>query len=179
MGCRTQVCGKQCDSEKSSLGGRWPLTMALIHFPKSLLVFITWPFQGVLSLGRTEGAWECDVLWGQLLSLVTLLNVFFFFFNHFHSCSLFKKIIYLIYLFLAVLGLCCYVRAFFSFSKWAATLCCSVQSSHCGGFSCCRAWALGTRASVVVAHGLSCSEACGIFPDQGSNPCPLHWQVDS
>ena len=24
--------------------------------------------------------------------------------------------------------------------------------------------------SVVVAHGLSCSAACGIFPDQGSNP---------
>ena len=21
--------------------------------------------------------------------------------------------------------------------------------------------------------------ACGIFPDQGSNPCPLHWQADS
>ena len=54
------------------------------------------------------------MLWGQLLSLVTLLNVFFFFFNHFHSCSLFKKIIYLIYLFLAVLGLCCYVWAFSS-----------------------------------------------------------------
>ena len=33
--------------------------------------------------------------------------------------------------------------------------------------------------SVVVAHGLSCSAACGIFPDQGSNPCPLHWQADS
>ena len=32
---------------------------------------------------------------------------------------------------------------------------------------------------VVVAFGLSCSEACGIFPDLGSNPCPLHWQVDS
>ena len=26
--------------------------------------------------------------------------------------------------------------------------------SHCGGFSCCGARALGTRASVVVAHGL-------------------------
>ena len=25
----------------------------------------------------------------------------------------------------------------------------------------------------------SCSAACGIFPDQGSNPCPLHWQADS
>ena len=25
----------------------------------------------------------------------------------------------------------------------------------------------------------SCSEACGIFPDQGSNPCLLHWEVGS
>ena len=33
--------------------------------------------------------------------------------------------------------------------------------------------------SVVVAHGPSCSAACGIVPDQGSNPCPLHWQADS
>ena len=33
--------------------------------------------------------------------------------------------------------------------------------------------------SVVVAHGPSCSAACGIFPDQGPNPCPLHWQADS
>ena len=33
--------------------------------------------------------------------------------------------------------------------------------------------------SVVVAHGPSCSAACGVFPDQGSNPCPLHWQADS
>ena len=28
--------------------------------------------------------------------------------------------------------------------------------------------------SVVVAHGPSCSAACGIPPDQGSNPCPPH-----
>ena len=41
-----------------------------------------------------------------------------------------------IYLFLATLGLCC--RA------W---------DSHCGGFSCCRARALGAWASVVVACG--------------------------
>ena len=33
--------------------------------------------------------------------------------------------------------------------------------------------------SVVVAHRPSCSTACGIFADQGSNPCPLHWQADS
>ena len=30
-----------------------------------------------------------------------------------------------------------------------------------------------------MTQGLSCSAACGIFPDQGSNPCPLHWQADS
>ena len=29
-----------------------------------------------------------------------------------------------------------------------------------------------------MALGLRCSAACGIFPDQGSNPCPLHWQAD-
>ena len=34
-------------------------------------------------------------------------------------------------------------------------------------------------ASVVVEHWLSCSMACGIFPDQGLNPWPLHWQTDS
>ena len=33
--------------------------------------------------------------------------------------------------------------------------------------------------SVVVMHGLHCSMARGIFLDQGSNPCLLHWQVDS
>ena len=32
--------------------------------------------------------------------------------------------------------------------------------------------------SVVVAHGPSCSAACGISPDQGSNPRPLHRQAD-
>ena len=30
-----------------------------------------------------------------------------------------------------------------------------------------------------MVNGLSCSMACGIFPDQGLNPCSLHWQVDS
>ena len=68
---------------------------------------------------------------------------------------------------------------------------CCVQASHWDGFSCCKARAPGTQASVAVArglqsagsaavaHGLSCSAACGILPDQGSNPCPLHWQADS
>ena len=38
---------------------------------------------------------------------------------------------------------------------------------------------LQSAGSAVVMHGPTCSAACGIFPDQGSNPCPLHWQADS
>ena len=36
--------------------------------------------------------------------------------------------------------------------------CCGVRASRCGGFSCCRAWVLGTRASAVGARRLS---SCG------------------
>ena len=58
------------------------------------------------------------------------------------------------------------------------------SSSRCTGLSLSRPLLLrstGSRCagSVVVAHGPNCSVACGIFPDQGSNLCPLHWQADS
>ena len=58
------------------------------------------------------------------------------------------------------------------------------SSSRCAGLSLSRLLLLrstGSRraGSVVVVHGPSCSAACGIFPDQGSNLCPLHWLVDS
>ena len=58
------------------------------------------------------------------------------------------------------------------------------SSSQCAGLSLSRPlllWSTGSRCagSVIVAHGPSCSAACGIFPDQGSNPCPLHWKADS
>ena len=58
------------------------------------------------------------------------------------------------------------------------------SSLQCAGFS--LRWLLLLRSmgarragSVVVGRRLSCSAACGIFPDQGLNPCPLHWQADS
>ena len=58
------------------------------------------------------------------------------------------------------------------------------SSSRCAGLS--LSWPLLLRStgsshagSAIVAHGPSRSTACGIFPDQGSNPCPLHWQADS
>ena len=58
------------------------------------------------------------------------------------------------------------------------------SSSQCAGLSLSRPLLLRSTCSrragsVVVAHGPSCSTACGIFPDQDSNPCPLHWQADS
>ena len=100
---------------------------------------------------------------------------------------------------MAGLGHCCCVCFFFRCSKKGLCCSCGVWASPCSVFSCCRAWALGclgfiscimwaqqlplpgsqSTGSVVVAHGFSCFEACGIFPDRGSNLCLLHWQMDS
>ena len=68
------------------------------------------------------------------------------------SFDLFLKFI----LFLAVLGLHCYTRAFSSCSNrgWGLLSICGAQASHCRGFSC-RARALGMQASVIVVCGLS------------------------
>ena len=41
-----------------------------------------------------------------------------------------------------------------------ASLRCGARASHCGGFSCCGARALGMQASVVVARRLS---SCGLW----------------
>ena len=74
---------------------------------------------------------------------------------------------------------------------------CGVWASHCGGFSCCAARALGIQAPGAAAFGLS---SCGypalehrlnrgtwawflqrsrIFLDQGTNSCLLGWQEGS
>ena len=37
----------------------------------------------------------------------------------------------------------------------------------------------GRAGSAAMAHGPSRSVACGIFPDRGTNPRPLHRQADS
>ena len=57
----------------------------------------------------------------------------------------------------------------------------AILQVECTGFS--LQWLLllllQSTGSTVVVHGLSCSIGCGIFLDQGSNPCLLHWQADS
>ena len=119
------------------------------------------------TLGALPGYYKEQVvptqaLHGFFLFLFFYFRVFllFFFFNF----------IYLFILSLAVLGLHFCTRAFSSCSeRGPLTIAASLvgsTGSRCAG-------------SVVVAHGPSCSAACGIFLDQGSNPCPLHWQADS
>ena len=92
--------------------------------------------------------------------------VFFFFLS--------KKI-----LFTAVLGLHCCA----GFSLVVASRGCSLilvcRLLNAVAFLVAEHGLQGAPASVVVAHRLSCSVACGILPDQGSNPCLLHWQVYS
>ena len=58
---------------------------------------------------------------------------------------------------------------------------CTASSLQCVGLLFCRAQAsvVANSGSVVGTHRLSCSTVCGIFPDQGSNPRPLYWQMNS
>ena len=104
------------------------------------------------------------------------------------SCFSHNRIWFLnfMYLFLAVLGAhCC--RQPFSSCVGRGLLSVAVHGFSLGWLL--LLWSTGSRAhrlrllrcvgSVVASRGLSCPAACGIFPDQESNLCPLHWQADS
>ena len=67
-------------------------------------------------------------------------------------------------------------EGFLQLGQAGATLHRGARASHCCGLSL-RSTGSRHAGSVVVAHGPICSAACGIFPDQGLNPCPLHWEV--
>ena len=106
--------------------------------------------------------------------IFTLTNLYFFIY------------LWLRWVFVAACGLSLVVASggysslrytcFFCFGARALGMGASVVVAH--GLSSCGSWAL-EHSSVAVTHELSCSAACGIFPDQVSNPCPLHWQADT
>ena len=102
--------------------------------------------------------------------------IYFFFFLFFYFYFI---LFYFIFIYLFIYLWLCWVFI----SVWGLSLVAASgghSSSWCTGLS--LSWPLLLRrraGSVIVAHGPSCSAACGIFPDQGSNPCPLHWQADS
>ena len=79
---------------------------------------------------------------------------------------------------MAVLGLRFCARAFSSCGKWGP-LFIAMRGPLTIAPLLLRSTGSRRAGSAIVAHGPSCSAACGIFPDQGSNPCPLHWQTDS
>ena len=113
--------------------------------------------------------------------MIVFIFYFYLFIYFFAFLNLF------IYLFMAVLGLRFCARAFSSCGKWGPLFIAASgghSSLRCAGLSLSRPLLLrstGSRraGSVIVAHGPSCSAACGIFLDQGSSPRPLHWQADS
>ena len=95
---------------------------------------------------------------------------FFFFFNF-----------YLLFIYYVYPWLCWAPISLWGLSPVAASG--GHSSSRCAGLSPSRPLLLRSRGSrrsgsAAVAHGPSRSAACGILPDQGPNPCPLHWQAD-
>ena len=70
-----------------------------------------------------------------------------------------------IYSLLAALRLCCCTRAFSSCGEGGLVSSGGAWASHLRDFSCCGAWALGSRASVVGAGGFSSCDT------QSSLPC--------
>ena len=97
--------------------------------------------------------------WLHLGATMTVLNHIFGFY-----------LFYFIYLFMAVLSFCCCEDFFSSYGEWASLWYAGfslwwlflLQGTHCRA---CRLSSCGSRAleqgSVVVAHRLSCSRACG------------------
>ena len=109
----------------------------------------------------------------------------FLFFSKYFMFSWVLKITLLIYiLVLAVLCFCCRVGSSLVVMcecVTAVTLLVQSTASRVWGFSSCVSWASEHRliGSVVMAHGPSCSTACGVFLSQELKPWPLHWQAGS
>ena len=115
---------------------------------------------------------------GNETALLQRLLSFFFFLK----CNLFSFFLEIHVLLFIYLWRCWVLVSVRGLSPVAASG--GHSSSQCAGFSLLRPLlfrSTGSRraGSAVVAHGPSCSAACGILQDQGSNPRPLHWQADS
>ena len=95
--------------------------------------------------------------------------------------AVFKKLFIFGGVFIAACGLSLVVVSvgysslrYMGFSFWWLLLFQST-GSRCRGFHSRSTWA-----QYLWPTGFSFSVACGIFPDQGSEPlCALHWQADS
>ena len=104
----------------------------------SQVSFPMFPFQGL---------WKCMVqVWVQSLMFFISFSI--------HFVNFFFGMYTLLYVF-GCAGSLLVQWVFSSCGEWGLLSTCSAQSSHCGGFSCFGAQALGAWASVIVGHGLS------------------------
>ena len=190
MGCQNKEQPPQSKTNKkppiecvSGLVGRWTETATTV-IQRAQCHGCARPLQ---ELAVTDGLWRQDnetflkaggqkrftFRYNQFLMSLWFKTIIKFFFSnssfYFLKCYLF---IWLYWVFTALCGLSLGVA-----SRSSSLL--GVLGLLIAGASLIAEDGLWSTDSVVGARGLSCSEACGIFPDQGSNPCPLHWQVDS
>ena len=98
------------------------------------------------------------------LSVVSFANIF----SHFVGCLFVLCMISfalqkLFFWFLALLNLCCWMGSSLAVVTGASLW------LGCTGFSLRWSLLLWCAGSVAVLHGLSCTAACGVFLDQGSN----------
>ena len=166
-----------CDILRAGAGDIWRLTCSLVCIwavkapggagPGGALwaSLSAWPLQMASPVWWLQGSqWRCS----------------------FHSFLKKKNCLYF-WLFMYVLGPCCcpgfsLVATNEDSSRVAVhgllTAVASLVGStgcRCMGFNSCTTWA---QQLWHLGLGLSASEACGVFLDQGSNPHPLHWQAD-
>ena len=126
-----------------------------------------------INLNRIEGKLvKGQIIWDSMVFCVVVCVYRYYYFFLFYLFIYLFIYFWLCWVFVSVRGL----------SLVAASG--GHSSSQCAGLSLSRPLLLrstGSRraGSVVVTHGPSCSAACGIFPDQGPNLCPLQWQADS
>ena len=144
--------------------------------------FVKWLFKifGNFLLGCLSScywlAWVLYIFCLRVLCQIYVLQIF-------SRCGLPSHILFFKFIYLFIYLCLCWVFV----SVWGLPLVAASgghSSSRCAGLSLSQPLLLrstGSRraGSVIVAHRPSCSVACGIFPDQGSNPCLLHWQADS
>ena len=131
-----------------------------------------------INISRT-GEIKCSMIqvaFGLKIKLFFFFNDILVCLHSFYVCMY----VWLCWVFVSVRGLSLVVAS----GGHSSSRCGGHSSSRCAGLSLSRPLLLrstGSRraGSVVVAHGPSCSLARGIFPDQGSNPRPPHWQADS
>ena len=185
---------RECPPPCHKWGLLWSTLPAWLHTdhkdvrgePVKVLTPIMWPHSTVTRAPTLQEAWVTSELTVWVLRSLTEQHFFFL-----RLATLFYNFIYLFICGCAGSSL---LRLFLSGGGRRLLSAHSVRTSHCGGFSCCGAWALGpvgsevtvpglqSIGSVVVARGLRCSWACRVFPYQGLNPCLsclVHLQVDS